>query len=224
MYDSYKVQGPTLPVRHPLHQPPSIGAVVTSRERMLKAAIDVIEEHGEAGVRVDEIAAMAEVAKPSLYHFFGNRDGLIAAAQAERYRASLNAGIDEVLQRVIECTSAEEFGELSRAWITTFAEDAARHRRRVRLEVLGSSVSRPELRVAIENADKLSSDQLAELGKIAKSRGWALQSPDLDPYDVALWLHGLWNGRYLAEITDDPERIEGWDQVTMIAVLRVLLG
>lgn len=197
---------------------------MTSRERMLEAAIEVIEEHGEAGVRVDEIASMAKVAKPSLYHFFGSRDGLIAAAQAERYRKSLNIGLDEVLQRVSACSSADEFAQLARAWISTFSADDARHRRAVRLEVLGSSVSRPELQVVVEKADRLANEQLAELGRIAQSRGWALQSPELDPYDVAAWLHGLWNGRYLAEITEDPERIAAWDQVTMTAVLRLLLG
>jgi AcrR family transcriptional regulator len=224
MYHSYIEQGPTVPLRHAVQSPTSIGDLVTSQERMLEAAIEVIEEHGEAGVRVDEIASMAKVAKPSLYHFFGSRDGLIAAAQAERYRKSLNIGLEEVLQRVLACSSANEFAELVRAWITTFSADDAQHRRSVRLEVLGSSVSRPELRVAVENADEQSNHQLAELAKIAKSRGWALQSPDLDPYDVAAWLHGLWNGRYLAEITEDPERIAAWDQVNMTAVLRLILG
>ena len=224
MYDSYKEQGPTIPVGHAVQSPTSIGDLMTSKERMLEAAIEVIEEHGEAGVRVDEIASMAKVAKPSLYHFFGNRDGLIAAAQAERYRKSLNIGLEEVLQRVMACSSADEFAELVRAWITTFSAHDAQHRRSVRLEVLGSSVSRPELRVAVENADERMNHQLAELGEIAKSRGWALQSPDLDPYDVAAWLHGLWNGRYLAEITEDPERIAAWDKVNTTAVLRLLLG
>ena len=191
---------------------------------MLAATIAMIEEKGEAGVRVDEIAATAEVAKPSLYHFFGSRAGLIDAAQAERYRGSLNSGLDEVLRRVADCTSAAEFGELARAWITSFTDEAASHRRRVRLEVLGSSVSRPQLRAEVEKADRQATEQLAELGRIAKSRGWALQSPDLDPYDVAKWLHGLWNGRYLAEITDDPAQIAGWDEVTTTAVMRLLMG
>lgn len=197
---------------------------MTSQERMLEAAIAVIEEHGEAGVRVDEIAATAEVAKPSLYHFFGSRDGLVAAAQAERYRRSLNVGLDEVFERLDDCTSAEEFKALVRAWLANFSEDAARRRRATRLEVIGSSVSRPELQAEVARASRRAADRLSEVGRIAMSRGWMLQSTDLDLDDVSLWLVGVWNQRYLAEITGDPSRIAGWDVVSQTAVFRLLFG
>jgi hypothetical protein len=59
----------------------------TSRHRILEAAITVIETCGEAGLRVDEIAEMAGVTQPSIYHVLAHRDGLISAAQADRRMA-----------------------------------------------------------------------------------------------------------------------------------------
>jgi AcrR family transcriptional regulator len=58
---------------------------VPTRQRLLDRTIEVIEAEGVPGVRVQPIAAAAGVAVPSVYHFFGSKEGLIEAAQAERY-------------------------------------------------------------------------------------------------------------------------------------------
>lgn len=197
---------------------------MSSRDRLLEAAITVIEEHGEVGIRVDEIAATADVAKPSLYHFYGSRDGLVAAAQAERYRRSLLVGVDDVVARIEDCTSAAEFEALLRAWIASFTSEEGRRRRAIRLDVLGSSVSRPALQAEVDRANNLVTETLAELLARARANGWVLTDSDLDPVDVALWLHGLWNGRYLCELAGDPTRAEGWDHVTITALERLLFG
>lgn len=197
---------------------------MNSRDRMLEAAIAVIEERGESGLRVDEIAAVAEVAKPSLYHFFGNRDGLIAAAQAERYRRTRNVGLDRVMQRVEACTSADEFAEILRLWIASFTGEDAKHRRAVRLEVLGSSVSRPELLAEIRKSSDRANQGLVELVKFAMARGWALRSVHIEPEALALWLEGLWNGRYLVEACGDTALEDAWDRATATALFRLLFG
>ena len=197
---------------------------VSSRERLLEAAIDIIEEHGEVAVRVDEIAQTAEVAKPSLYHFYGNRDGLIAAAQAERYRRSLLVGYDEVLDRLARCTSRDEFLEIIRLWTATFQTPDAARRRAMRLDVLGSSVSRPALRDEIERANVEARTQLERFLEHARSKGWALTGTDIATSDVAMWLHGLWNGRYLVDITGEITEIEGWDRVTMRVIELLVFG
>jgi AcrR family transcriptional regulator len=197
---------------------------VSSRERLLEAAIDTIEEHGEAAVRVDEIALTAEVAKPSLYHFYGNREGLIAAAQAERYRRSLLVGYDEVVERLTKCTSRDEFLDIVRMWTSTFKTPEAVRRRAMRLDVLGSSVSRPALRKEIERANDEARAQLERFLEHARSKGWALTGTDIPTSDVAMWMHGLWNGRYLVDLTGETTQIEGWDRVTMRVLELLVFG
>ena len=39
-----------------------------------------------------------------------------------------------------------------------------------------------------------------------------------------MWLHGLWNGRYLVDITDDADRISGWDSVTTQVIELLMAG
>ena len=196
----------------------------TSRERLLEAAIDVIERHGESAVRVDEIALTAEVAKPSLYHFYGNREGLIAAAQAERYRRSLLVGYEDIRVELERCTNRDEWFALVTMWIRTFAEPNAAQRRAMRLDVLGSSVARPALRDAIIAANDAARVQLEQFIDHARARGWTLVGTDVATTDVAMWLHGLWNGRYLVDITDDADRISGWDSVTTQVIELLMAG
>lgn len=50
-----------------------------SREKLIGAAIDVVAERGLAAAGVGEICARAGIAKTSLYHHFGSRQGLLAA-------------------------------------------------------------------------------------------------------------------------------------------------
>jgi AcrR family transcriptional regulator len=50
-----------------------------SRENLLDAATEVISERGLAAAGIGEICARAGIAKTSLYHHFGNRQGLLAA-------------------------------------------------------------------------------------------------------------------------------------------------
>jgi len=196
----------------------------SSRERLLEAAIKVIELHGESAVRVDEIAQAAHVAKPSLYHFYGNREGLIAAAQAERYRRSLLVGYEDLRVQLERCKNRDDWFALITIWIRTFATPDSAQRRAMRLDVLGSSVARPALRDAINAANITARRQLEQFIDHARAREWTLVGSDIATSDVAIWFHGLWNGRYLVDITNDADQIAGWDAVTTKVIELLMAG
>ena len=61
-----------------------------TRDKILEAAIAIIEVEGEAGVRVDRVVETAGFTKPVLYHHFDDREDLVIAAQGERYRRSFD--------------------------------------------------------------------------------------------------------------------------------------
>jgi AcrR family transcriptional regulator len=193
-----------------------------TRERLIAAAMDQIEADGEAGVRVDQVAQAAGVTKASLYHFFGDRDGLVVAAQAERYRIALRDGMDSQTTAVRACRSRDEFEELVRNWMLWTFSDAAIERRRVRVDVLGSSVSRPRLREQLAQTDREVCHELAELMLIAHDKGWIDMPFDLDA--AAMWWFGMLNGRYLVEHEHGAERLAGWDAVATEATVRIVFG
>jgi AcrR family transcriptional regulator len=59
----------------------------TPRDRLLEAAARLLTEHGEFSTRA--VCEAAGVAAPTLYHHFGDRDGLIRAAIAHAYESNL---------------------------------------------------------------------------------------------------------------------------------------
>jgi AcrR family transcriptional regulator len=61
-------------------------ATVTSA---IESTIELIEERGEDGVRIQDVTARSRVTNGSLMHHFGSREGLIAAALASRYDRSV---------------------------------------------------------------------------------------------------------------------------------------
>ncbi len=57
----------------------------STKELILKAAIDEFAQHGFSGGRVDRIKARAGVNKQAIYYYFKNKDALFSAALAYCY-------------------------------------------------------------------------------------------------------------------------------------------
>lgn len=185
-------------------------APATSRERLIGAAIAIIEAEGEAGVRVDRVAEMAEVAKPSLYHYFGDRAGLIVAAQAQRYRqAMVIVEIDQVL--AIE--SRVDFARAVLTAIDSYSSPEGAVRRRLRIQVLGSAVSRPDLQLAIREAHEYSVRELTRVITFGQKLGWV--SSRFSASSIVEWWFGVVLGRHLVEeYGKEADAIE-WKDVTL---------
>jgi len=50
-----------------------------TRERILDAAAELIAEHGPHGTSLDDVRATTHTSKSQLYHYFGDKQGLIHA-------------------------------------------------------------------------------------------------------------------------------------------------
>ncbi len=56
-----------------------MGASISSREKILKCSLKLFSSKGYDAVGVQEIAESASITKPTLYHFFGSKRGLLNA-------------------------------------------------------------------------------------------------------------------------------------------------
>lgn len=192
------------------------------RARILQATIEVIDAHGEAGVRVAEVSSRAGVRHPSVYHYFGSRDGLIVAAQVERYRRAYQFGIKEIGDALEAATTREEFIRIIDASIRTYSDEAGIIRRRVRRDVLGSATSRPELAREIDALNDILLRETIEMLSRGHGPEWLENCYDLDA--VALWWMGTMQGRQFVDDRDDPRISAQWDDLVARAVIRALFG
>jgi len=84
-----------------------------TRRSILDAAVAEFCAHGPAGARTDAIAAAAGVNKRMLYHYFGSKEGLLAAVLDDRLGASRlgtqrATAAATLLERHLRATSAPD--------------------------------------------------------------------------------------------------------------------
>lgn len=62
---------------------------MSTRDTILAAALKVLENDGAGQFSTRAVCALAKVTAPTLYHHFGNADGLLSAAMAEAFQQFL---------------------------------------------------------------------------------------------------------------------------------------
>lgn len=154
-------------------------------QRILAAASEIIETSGEASLRVQEVIDMAGVQAPVLYRHFGNREGLVQSVLLARFISELTDEAQMFAVLAGQARSKEEFRAHFEQLIGAAADPSRFERRRTRLEVLGSAMSRPELTELITGVQGSNYSQVADAIVVAQERGWARS--DVDPGAFVAW-------------------------------------
>lgn len=193
---------------------------LSTRDLILEAAITILETEGETGLRVDRVVDAAGFTKPVLYRYFADRDALIVAAQSERYRRSLNAGLQNLTVSVATAQSPKEFIAQLVLGLGEFTSEEGRRRRRLRIEILGSAVQHPELHAAIIEANRRAVDSLGDF--LTRLRKAGSIAPKRDPRVLAAWWLSMVSGRYVIDIDSDRFDDDEWTAM-LLSTMRFLL-
>ncbi|MEI7622510.1 MAG: TetR/AcrR family transcriptional regulator [Actinomycetes bacterium] len=192
-----------------------------NRSRILELAVAAIDEGGEAAVRVSHIVAEAGVTQPVLYYYFGNRDGLVVAAQIERYTRQTKADITAIGRAVGKCTSSDELRQtLMITWSRSLAQRSESRWRRT--SVIGSAYARPELANAVAQAQDHIVEGLVEILEPCRQRGWLRDGIDLT--STIAWHHSLLISRVTIEHGTHEVDPSEWDRLTLDALERAFFG
>jgi AcrR family transcriptional regulator len=193
----------------------------STKSRILNAAIAMMDEGGEAAVRLGAIAENLGIKEPSIYHHFTNRTELINAAYVEWYWQCLKTDVPvEAMMVLVE--TKDDYVRALRKTMEWSYQPERHHARAIRLSVLGAAQRSPELAVSINDINKKFLASIADAANVAQQKGWL--RTDLDPMAIAYWLHGQIIGRTVAEM--DPEHVDlaQWDKVSFEAVLGLILA
>ncbi len=169
-----------------------------SRRALLDTAVVMIEERGLGGFTVDELLVDSGTSSSSLYHHFGSREGLLIAAQEERYRRLARGEDRRNLDGGLAATTTKEFLAYVARQIERIVTDPAnRAVRRSRLEAAARSMTSPELATRTAAVQERMIDVIAAMFDDAQARG--LIDPGLDTRAYAAWFHGMTLGRTVTE-------------------------
>jgi AcrR family transcriptional regulator len=188
-------------------------------QAILDAAIVELETSGVAGFRIERVLAEANSSKGSFRHHFGNREGLVQAAEYERYLMLATSEQSEILDLMDALDTNDAFCSFMAAQLVRIAtSDAVAKIRQARVTVFANALGRPQLMDSITwLLDIFISTQAEAVGR-AQARG--IVNSELDVYDYLAFFHGLTLGRTFTEgIVDDPER---WLAIAIPAALAPL--
>lgn len=192
-----------------------------TRTRILELAVEAIDEGGEAAIRVNHIVAEAGVAPPAIYYYFGTRDGLVIAAQIERYLRQIRIDSTTLERDVARCESRDELRVVLRRMWTQLLTGRA-EARRIRTNVIGSAFARPELATAIAAAQDETVAALVAIVEPCRARGWLRDGIDLVSF--VAWQHSIVFARVLVENGEEQVDLDEWDRLTLESIERGFFG
>jgi len=88
--------------------------MVRSNDRILKSALELFSDKGYGATSVREICEAAGITKPTLYHFYGSKEGVYRAlveGALERFRADIQRALSG------EVPLRERLGRMARAYV-----------------------------------------------------------------------------------------------------------
>ena len=191
-----------------------------TRERLLKAAAATIDKGGEGAVRIRDLTKSCDITAPSIYHFFGSREGLIDAAQAFRFSRGQRQLSDAFASAIHTCKSKTQFVELAHRFLETMFAPDRRVIRNSRLNVLGNAVNRPALSKELALVQDESNKVVGESLGYAQTKGWVRD--DFNTEMFAAWLNGMVNSRRLIEMNGTHPLGDEWDVIAKRSICMTL--
>lgn len=183
---------------------------------VIDAARRAMKQAGESAVRVQEISMETGVSIGSIYHHFGDREGLIRAAYVGQFSEAVKGDVDRLRAWSVKIQSAADL----RAHYDEMLSFLAKHFELMplaeRAAIVGSALSRKDLRDAIAEAHTRLSDGLTEVMQNLAKVGVLKQH--LVPRAAAQVILGLLHGRVLAELDNDTSTTsEDWNKAALSA-------
>jgi len=189
-------------------------ATAETIDAIISATSALIEAHGAEGVRIADVSERAGVGPSSIYHLFGDRDGLIAATLTDRFDRTIvgSASIQQMSALMEE--GPEAVTEFGRRYLTSSYTDPGREQTLwSRVTALGAACHRPPLQERLSDALADYVRRMSEV-LIGAQRLGVIRA-DVDPVALALYgqahQFGLLSNRYAIE----PLPMQAWETVAM---------
>jgi AcrR family transcriptional regulator len=193
--------------------------VSTGEKPLLDAAIRSLELNGWDASQISEILVDAHASRSSLYHFYGSREGLLAAATAERYRRLLLQEDTALVTEASDCETTEELlAFVTQQIVRTVTDPDSIKARRSRVAIGADALIHEELREEVAQKQQLFLDVITEIILAGQQKG--IIRPELNAMAYAVWMHGMLLGRTLTEAVFQDTA--SWLEIAIEAVLAPL--
>ena len=169
--------------------------------KVTKAASDIINRGGEQALTIAEVRDKTGVTIGSIYHHFGSREGLVAAAYARIYGDLAFREVDLLRGLTANVKSVKDFEKVAKTAVSTIYGDAEMPNRIKRMTVIAASQHRPLLKEAIAaKQDEVTSAIKEWVGEM-QSQGF--YSDTINPHSLAVLLQAIPFGRVIDNVANE---------------------
>ena len=173
-----------------------------TRERIIRAAAELVSERGVAGTSLDDVRARADVSKSQLYHYFADRDDLV--------RAVARATSDDVVGGQAELFTHLDTIEGLRAWSEALVslQQARNARGGCPIGSLAGQIAEHDEGARLELADGLDRWETAIRAGLERMAARGELDAHADPRALAQnTLAAVQGGLLLAQVRRDPDQL-----------------
>ena len=186
------------------------------RERIMQAAIEAIDESGEAGLRVVNVAKNAGVTQGMIKYYFQTRDNLVSEAQISRFLTTAAEDIEYIAQLTETSSTPEEYRSKLLVLLSVIINERRWPQRAVRITTFGAATKRPDMMASIAEANSLFIDRAVEVYQMARDRGFIVPTSNMRA--LALVVQGTVLGLYLSDIDKHRPSDEELLEAIMLAI------
>ncbi len=201
---------------------PKQARAVDTIELVIQVANRALDAGGESAVRIQEISKEANVSIGSIYHHFGDRDGLIRATYVARFRNAIQDDISRVKRFMERMHSAKEMAEHYDEMLAFLHHYFEQFPAQSQARTIGSIAGRPPLRDAIIEVQSELTASLTEVMQLLKDRG--ILKPHLDAKSAAVMTLGMLHGRVISELDQNPVSDTCWNTAFLTAFSGLFVG
>ena len=169
--------------------------------KVLKVTCDIINRGGEQALTIAEVRERTGVTIGSIYHHFGSREGLVAAAYANIYGDLALREVELLRGLTANVKNATEFEKVAKTAVATIYGDAETPNRIKRMTVIAAAQHRPLLKFAIAQKQDEATAALVEWVSEMQSRGF--YNKEINPHSLAVLLQAIPFGRVIDAVAND---------------------
>lgn len=177
---------------------------------------------GESAVRIQDISAITGVSIGSIYHHFGDRDGLIRATLVRQYADQIRTDVPRVKDFMLKVQSTADLTAQYDAMLAFAKEHFVQQSALARVAVLGHTVGRPVLLAELSEVQHELTESATEVMELLAERG--ILKPHLTPRAAAMIWLGLLFGRAVAELDTQPINEHEWATAMLSAFGGLFVG
>jgi len=123
---------------------------IETAKKILHVAIKELDESGPSRFNLDRVIDNAEISRSSLYHHYGNRDGLIMAVELHRLQTTLSANDQETRLIMEHIATPREAWEIIELGIRSSVMQQQRVVRAQRFASFAASEHAPALKESLQ--------------------------------------------------------------------------